>query len=244
MARSIEEQVRDTYLSLRVVLAILAFALPPLLWVGGKIQGISLRPSMSAYYYATAKDLEPCPKTDPGQAAAVILEAGAMRDYFVGFLFAVGAILYIYKGYTKTENMVLNFAGLMAVGIALFPMPWTCGPSPKINIHGTCAILFFLSIALVCAFCSEATVQLIEDPQVRARYRRIYRVLAVALVLSPAFAYVLNVVTAQHNFIYWAEVFGIYAFSIYWVVKIVEISSLGSEKNAIERIRFRSPAIH
>ena len=248
MARSIEGQIKSTYFTLRVALAVLAFALPPLLWVGGKIAGFPLRDSMSAYYWATPTQQCPCREEngicvkkdqvdtvmleDPTQAKT--LQAGTMRNIFVGFLFAVGAILYVYKGYTKGEDYALNFAGIMAVGVALFPTPWDCDKHP-FTIHGACAILFFLAIAFVCAFCSETTLVLL-DPRERARYRIIYRILAAVMVASPAVAYGFIWVTSQkQSFIFWAEAFGIYSFSIYWVIKIREISSIGSERRAIER---------
>jgi hypothetical protein len=40
--------------------------------------------------------------------------------------------------------------------------------------------------------------------------------------------------SAQDSYIYWAELFGIYSFATYWVIKTQEISSIGSEKNALE----------
>jgi hypothetical protein len=49
-----------------------------------------------------------------------------MRDYFVGFLFAVGATLYVYQGHTWMEDWALKFACIMAVSVALNPMPWDC----------------------------------------------------------------------------------------------------------------------
>jgi hypothetical protein len=111
-------------------------------------------------------------------------------------------------------------------------------------MHGTFAILFFLSIAFVCAFCSEATVKLIDNHKLRMRYRRLYRVLASVMVLSPAAAYLVNLLTSRENYIFLAEMFGIYSFSVYWVIKIVEISSVGSEKAAIEQISGREGVNH
>jgi hypothetical protein len=54
------------------------------------------------------------------------------------------------------------------------------------------------------------------------------------MIASPATAYIFNLITAQDSFIYWAELFGIYSFATYWVIKIGEISSIGSEKKALE----------
>jgi hypothetical protein len=53
---------------------------------------------------------------------------GAMRDEFVGILFAVGAFLCLYKGFTTFEY-ALNLAGAFVIGVAAFPMEWNCGTS-------------------------------------------------------------------------------------------------------------------
>ena len=59
MSLTIDQQIKSTYLVLRVGAAAIGFALPLLLWGGGKVAGITLRDSMSAYYWATRA--EPCP---------------------------------------------------------------------------------------------------------------------------------------------------------------------------------------
>jgi hypothetical protein len=50
MPRTIEQQIRSTYFALRVGAAVVGFIFPLLLWGGGKVAGITLRDSMSAYY--------------------------------------------------------------------------------------------------------------------------------------------------------------------------------------------------
>lgn len=59
MSLTIDQQIKSTYIVLRVGAAAIGFALPLLLWGGGKVAGITLRDSMSAYYWATPA--EPCP---------------------------------------------------------------------------------------------------------------------------------------------------------------------------------------
>lgn len=89
-------------------------------------------------------------------------------------------------------------------------------------------------IAYVCAFCSESTLVLITEPALRSRYRVTYRALAIVMVASPATSYIFNLITAQDSYIYWAELFGIYSFAVYWVIKIREVSSIGSEKKVFD----------
>ena len=146
-----------------------------------------------------------------------------MRNWFVGLLFAIGTLLFVNQGHSRKEDLALNLAGLLAIGIALFPMRWDCFHH-SFSPHGFCAVTFFLCIAFVSAICSRDTLALIKDPKVRARYLRTYNGLAMIMVLSPIAAYAFNFITAQRSPVYWAELFGIYAFAVYWCVKTKEMS--------------------
>lgn len=44
-----------------------------------------------------------------------------MRDVFVGAMWAAGVFLFFYRGRDELERWATNFAGLFAIGIALFP---------------------------------------------------------------------------------------------------------------------------
>lgn len=150
----LQRHITATYINLRIGVAALAIILPLVLWIGGRLLfDLPLQASMSAYYHAGD---------------------GAMRDVFVGVLIAVGAFLYLYKGFTILENTALNLAGLLLVGVALFPMDWNCGNAcGGLSLHGTFAILFFLSIAYVCIFRASDTLDLIEDETKVERYKSI-----------------------------------------------------------------------
>ena len=106
-SRELWKHFSDTYFSLRLGLISLAFAMPFVLYLYGKFgHGLDLQPSMSAYFWAAATD----------QCATF-----PMRTIFVGFLFAIGVALYMYKGLTPLENSLLNAAALCASLVAIFP---------------------------------------------------------------------------------------------------------------------------
>ena len=233
MPRTIEEQVRKTYFSLRVSAAVIAFGFPVLLWLGGLSAGFKLRDSMSAYYHATPTSLRasevPCPLKAPTDAASYP-QAGTMRNWFVGLLFALGAILYVNKGHTEKENWALSIAGVFAVCIAIFPMPWGCKPSNSVSLHGVCAIAFFVSIAFVSVVCSRDTVKLLK-PRRRVFYRNWYLLWGILMVAAPLTAYWFNKYGIhKDNAIYWTEFSGIYAFGLYWVTKTLEIREIQKER--------------
>jgi Ca2+/Na+ antiporter len=217
---------------------------------------------MSAYYWATQKAQCPC-GNDPGHpgkckkiekdskeersclALPAATEAGSMRNYFVGFLFAVGAILFANKGYSRREDIFLNIAGVSAWLIALFPMPWTGKLAPLYWVHGTAAIIFFLAIASVAAFCSHATVRLINDRAQRTLYMGAYRSLAFLMIALPIAAYILNAhILRKDNAIYWVEFCAIWAFAAYWIVKGIEMSGPDTEKKVAAGICYDPPKLN
>ena len=262
MPRPISEQIQGTYFRLRFTVAIIGLLFPVILYFGGRMNRFGLRGSMSAYYWATANAPCPCGE-DPEHsgkckkieknskeetsclALPAVTEAGSMRSYFVGFLFAVGAILFANKGYSRWEDIFLNIAGVSAWLIALFPMPWTGKLAPLYWVHGTAAIIFFLAIASVAAFCSQATVRLINDPTQRKLYMGAYRFLAVLMIASPIAAYILNAhILRKDNAIYWVEFCGIWAFAAYWIVKGIEMSGPDTEKKVAAGVSYDPPKLH
>jgi hypothetical protein len=58
-----------------------------------------------------------------------------MRDAFVGGMWAAGVFLFFYRGHDSLERWVTNFAGLFAIGIALFP---TTPPANKFLQTNSC----------------------------------------------------------------------------------------------------------
>ena len=211
----LDKHILSTYFSLRLGIAVLAIAFPFALVIGGKLYaGLDLQSSLSAYYY-------PAP------------DGKSVGDVFVGVLFAVGAFLYLYKGFSNRENIALNIAGILAIGIALFP---TCrGECPKVTPHGVFAVGFFLSITFVAVKCAPDTLGLIRDEARRAKFKMMYKTLAIIMIASPAVAYVLNeIITKYQAFVLYAEVVGIFAFAAYWLTKSRELSLTQAEERAVK----------
>jgi len=214
---TLDQHILSTYFTLRIGIAVIAIAFPFILWIGGYLYaGLPLQHSMSAYYYASN-------------------DGKSLRDVFVGVLFAIGAFLYLYKGFSNKENVALNIAGILAVGIAIFPTAWGCGDHcPKVTLHGICAVGFFLSITFVSVKCAPDTLGLIRDEKQRAKFRMAYMGLAFAMLASPAVAYVLNVLMPQYEaLVFYVEAVGIFAFAAYWLTKSRELSLTQAEERAV-----------
>lgn len=210
------KHVFDTYNSLRYGMAVIAFAFPWLLWGWGKLHGLSLQGSMSAYYWASIEGDPP------------------VRVWFVGCIFALGFCLFLYRGYTIWEELLLDLAALLVIAVALVPMSWKCGTElgycPSVNPHSWFAFAFFICIAVVALFLSGTTLRELHNPARVKRYKRYYWATRAALIIFPVAATIAHLLTNRWDTLTWSlEVAGIYAFALFWIVKSRELrSSQGS----------------
>jgi hypothetical protein len=243
-----------TYKTLRYTLFAIGVLLPLVLWFGGYIldsilegHRLELQGSMSAYYHANRLSDDEFARRATERLADVDIPkdrrlppgGGVMRNWFVGSLFIIGAMLFAYKGYRPAEDRALNLAGLFAVLVALFPMPWDL-PKPThptvwdhLTIHGASAFLFFGCIAYVCNRCASATLVLIPNHARRARYRRLYKWISYVMLASPIAAFALTQSLGfRSSFLFFAEAFGAWAFALYWLWKGFEISETDADRKA------------
>ena len=215
----LSEHMLATYQTLRISLFVIALSFPWILWIGGYLSGerLGLQPSMSDYYHAGN---------------------GAMRNWFVGILFAISGMLAAYKGYRPAENIALNLAGIFAVLVALFPTG-----DALVSAHVIFAVCFFLCIAYVCIFCASATLPLVKEER-RGYYRRLYKLLGWAMVASPAAASALTLIlSARSSYIFLAEACGVYAFAVYWLIKTVEIKETSADRKPATGVIELSPGV-
>lgn len=206
--------IQASYFFLRRGMAVLALAFPLALWIGGGLA--DLQPSISAYYHA---------------------DGGAMRDVFVGGLWAIGAFLFLYKGYSRAEDWALNLAGVLALGIALVPMDWGVAPDAPAStagmIHGTCAVGYFLAIAYVAVFRAKDTLPALADEAVRARFRRRYATAGALMAILPLGIAALHWIAPDRSNtpgIFFAEMAGTYVFAIFWLMKSREIALIEKQR--------------
>ena len=198
--------ILKTYFLLRVGMALIGILFPLVLWFIGLLIGIDLQGSISAYYHTP------------------------IGDVFVGSLFAVGSFLFLYRGFTREEDLVLDLAGIFAFGVALLPTSaitnLECVNFTAPLLHGASAILFFVAIAYVCIFRALDTLDELESEARRRLYKRLYRFLGAGMIFFPLLsALLLNLLDETQSIVFFVELVGIWTFSAYWIVKSVEIAS-------------------
>lgn len=246
-SRELWKHFSDTYFSLRAGLALLGFALPFVLYLYGKWgHGLDLQPSMSAYFWAAAKD----------QCATF-----PMRTIFVGFLFAISVGLYAYKGLTPLENTLLNAAAFCAVVVAIYPerlsedqaasdprvsqlfdncpaiKAWANLPS--LPIHYIAAFVLFALLAIAVWLCANKSLEYLPDDRDPKKLRRTYNVIAIAMILFPisgvAVALLLGAASEK---LFFVEAAGIQAFGVYWAVKTYELSLSRLETDPVKALEY------
>jgi hypothetical protein len=186
-----------------------------------------VRHSISAYFHF--------PKDDKGQFTQES-EGWRMRDVFVAALGIVGILLIVYQGYTLRENVALTVAGAALIGVAVFPMDWPVRPDAVRSatewMHYTCAVTFFVGLAYVCLTQARATLEdsAAGNPARKKRFEITYYALGGAMIALPALSFSLYFVSTQkwapawaQNYVFWAELSGVFVFMVYWIVKTVEL---------------------
>ena len=218
----LQAHMAGTYYTLRLGLAVIGISLPIVLaFTGRALHDVALERSLSQYYLSATR-----------------VPFLTTRDLFVGGLFAVGACLYLYKGFSTKENVVLNFAGLFVTLVAL--LPTAVAPSTYaiiVTLHITFAVLFFICIAYVSLFRSSDTLDLLPSDDDRKKFRRWYLGTGGFMLASPLAAIVLSRTLdpeSGHTLIFWVEAFGVWAFAAYWIVKTFEMRRTNAEKRALD----------
>lgn len=239
--KDLAKHVLRTYSVLRWIMGILGILLPPLLVLGG-LHGLwwlstplDAQNSLSAYYHAGA----------PGLGCTT--HRGVYRDLFVGFLTAISGCLIIYSGFNSLENWLLNLAGVFLAGVAFFPTSWpelqlleVCKTMPgfeafkasqlfglPLSIHTTSAVLFFVAITAVNVLTALKTVQQIQDTSQRKFWLKIFRFAMWLMPISLGIVLLIRLFTGTsiigERLVLWIEWAGIWAFSLYWILKSIEI---------------------
>lgn len=222
----LQKHVYATYFTLRWGVAIISLIFPWFLVIGGIfIAGIPWQDSISAYYHAP-----------------IGASSGVMRDWFVGFLFALAVPMYLYKGFKprkswlfNPENWLLNIASILTVGVAIFPMGWPPSSSDGVfSLHGFCAIGAFVCLALVSWISPKFSLTLMDAGPKRTRYVWTYVTIGIFMLVFPVIAWLLTYIMGDNGkFIFTTEVLGLLGFTGYWVTKSFEMRDTKGEMMAI-----------
>lgn len=204
-----QERMASTYKWLRNGMAAMAFIFPVVLVVwGGLWHGLPTAPSMSEYYFAANS-----PDLSFGKFP--------MRTFFVGFLFAIGVCLIMYKGFSVAEDRMLDVAGIFAICVALFPS------GDPLRLHGVSAISMFACLFYVVRSAARRTLEESRKSGLSEKdyhlYRRTYSTIAWLFIILPMIAALPWLTNREYQAILYVEWAAIWVFACYWVVKSREL---------------------
>ena len=227
----VNKAIVENYGKMRTRMGALAFLFPIVVVAAGYRWGIGPQPTLSDYYFADQKLLGGLGRIDIYPA----------RLWFCGILAIVGFFLWKYAGFSKNEDRWLNAAGTFVMGVAVFPMalggksdfnPFESIGLPHLSLHGVCAVLAFVCIAIVIFWYSDETLLELKsaDHVAYTKYKNVYRIIAGYMELSITFSVVMHYLNLeQFSRIPWiliAEASGIWAFAAYWFVKNRELAEV------------------
>lgn len=203
VAASSERKIFD-YRALRLVVGMLAFALPVLVW----IRSSEILPSISGSYHTDA------------------------RDIFVGILFFIAAFLFAYKGDFRTEAWASTVACIAAIMVAVFPTNSTCETTIVGIVHYLSAAILFGILAYFCFHPFRKKVKHLKGKP--GRRSGIYFGCGVVIAGALVFAFITGVfipceVSRGFSFTFWAEFAALWAFGIAWIVSGKAIPALTDE---------------
>ena len=93
-------------------------------------------------------------------------------------------------------------------------------------------------LAIVAWFCANKSLQYLPVGHDPAKFRRIYRSIAIAMILFPiaGFSVAFLFGVASHK-VFFIEAAGILTFGVYWVVKSYELALSGLERDPDEALQ-------
>ncbi len=233
------------HLSLRLMIGTVAILFPFVLLAIGSAFGLDIPGSISEYYwYPSAESDAP------------------VRVFFIGGLYAIGAFLIGYRGYTKGENWLHTLAGLCAICVATLPMVQdshadTIACYGNIlyghpNIHGGCAAGIFIFLAIAIFKYSDITLNQFGNPQFERVLRRIYYFLAGSMIVLPLLIIMVikgfldpffTALRMNENpyTVYLIEIAAIVPFGLFWFIKTAEISLSEFDRKIEEGVALSQP---
>ncbi len=171
--------------------------------------------------------------------SASYYEGGWAQSIFVGFLFAIAALMLAYNGLSTLEMVLSKMAAIAAFGVALFPCKCDNRDEVLPYVHAASAALLFLILAYFCyLFFSRARKKARAHANAPANARAtVYALCGITIIASilviAADAMLGGALTAKvARLVFYAERAALVAFGISWLTasRVLPMLTLPNER--------------
>lgn len=166
------------------------------------------------------------------------------RDWFVGLLFAVAALIFSFTGENRLERILTILAGVFAATVALAPCECGRTPGPLSFLHFPAAGGLFAILGYFCwRFRRSAQSKIFKYQQAKTRVH-LYSVCLVGMAVCWLMAIIYAVAKTPleldekfPSYIFWLEAIGLVSFGVSWLAASRIFPFLSNEK---ERFSIRN----
>jgi hypothetical protein len=184
-------------------------------------------------------------KTSIASISASYYESGWSQSIFIGFLFAIAALLLGYNGYSRTEMVLSKVAAFAGLGVVLFPCDCDGHPQSIPHAHAIFAATMFLILAYFCyGFYQRARAKPHAPAAARAT---IYAICGIAIVVAIGVLAVNSFTQGAvgkliPRITFYGETVGLVAFGISWLTASRVLPVITSEDERFSPFRATNPA--
>lgn len=176
--------------------------------------------------------------------SASYYEGGWSQTIFVGFLFAISALLLAYNGLSRTEMILSKIASVAALGVAMFPCKCDTHDELISHVHGASAATMFLILAFFCyGFFQRARIKGHTQAKARAVIYALCGVAILAAILVLSIDGVLGgtLSASVPRLTFYGERTGLIAFGISWLTASRVLPVLTSDEERFSPLSDRVP---
>ena len=162
---------------------------------------------------------------------------------FMVVLGSAGILLINYKGYSRIDDITSTIAGILGIGICLFPTTFDAQPSIKTGIlhlasnisdiiHCTCAFGFFGTLAFMSFFLFTKTNDKANMSKQKKIKNIIYRICGIGMLGSFTLMLLKLIPGFKCDNLVWiVEAIALFFFGLSWIVKSDAFPLLKDNKN-------------
>ena len=176
--------------------------------------------------------------------SAAYYEGGWSQVIFVGFLFAISALMAAYNGYDKIDMVLCKVAAACGVIVAMFPCRCVNRKEIVEGLHGGAAIVLFLILAYLCfGFYRRAHAKHTRRATLRSW---IYMACCIAMLVSIGSLAVETftqggVSKFWARFVFYGEALGLVAFGVSWLTASRTLPFLTDREERFSPLRRHNP---